>query len=97
MNETQSPSVYLSELTVYASVEVHDPEPFERVIGPGGDEWRSQFYDLHTAEDVIEHFVFNAVRNGVHDISQLEGWADCDHRSVTISIEDTAFSTGARA
>jgi hypothetical protein len=80
-------------LTVYASVEVHDAEPFERVTGPDGDEWRSQFYDLHTAEDVVEHFVFNAVTNGVHDISKLEGWADCDPRAVTIAIEDTAFFT----
>ena len=75
--------------TVYATVTVNDSEPLERVTGTSGDEWRSQFYDLHTEEDVVEHFVFNAITNGVHDISRLEGWADCDPRSVVIEIDDT--------
>lgn len=84
---------YASEMTVYATVTVHDPEAIERVTGPGGDEWRSQFYDLHTADDVIEHFVFNAVTNHVHDISRLDGWADSDPAAVTIEVVDTSFFT----
>ncbi len=76
-------------MTVYATVIVNDREPLDRVVGPGGDEWRSQFYDLHTDEDVIEHFVFNAVTNAVHDITRLEGWADCDPDSIKIEIDDT--------
>jgi hypothetical protein len=83
-----SDRLYLCDVTIAASVTVHDPEPIERVTGPGGDEWRSQFYDLHTAEDVIEHFVFNAIQ-GVHDITKLDGWADVDPAAVTIAIEDT--------
>ena len=84
-----APQKFASIMTVYATVIVHDREPLERVTGPGGDEWRSQFYNLHTDEEVIEHFVFNAVTNGVHDITRLEGWADCDSGAITIEIDDT--------
>jgi hypothetical protein len=84
-----APQKFASTMTVYATVIVNDREPLDRVTGPGGNEWRSQFYDLHTDEDVIEHFVFNAVMNHVHDITRLEGWADCDPAAVTIEIDVT--------
>ncbi len=84
-----TPQKFASTMTVYATVIVNDREPLDRVTGPDGDEWRSQFYDLHTEEDVIEHFVFNAVTNGVHDITRLEGWADCDPDAIKIEIDDT--------
>jgi hypothetical protein len=84
-----APLKFAATMTVYATVIVNDREPLDRVTGPGGDEWRSQFYDLHTDEDVIEHFVFNAVTNHVHDITRLEGWADCDAGAVTIEVDDT--------
>lgn len=80
--------------TVLASVTVRNPDVIERVTGPGGDEWRAQFYPtIETAEDVVEHFAFNAITNGVHDITRLEGWADCAQGDVLIEIEDTYHST----
>lgn len=86
---------FATTMTVYATVLVHDREPLDRVTGPGGDEWRAHFYGLLTDEDVIEHFVYNAVTNGVHDISRLEGWADCDPHSVTIEVDSTDLYTEA--
>ena len=80
--------------TVYVRVEIHNPEVIERVTGPGGDEWRTQFYPtIETAEDAVEHFAFNAITNGVHDISRLDGWADCDESDVLITVENTDFVT----
>lgn len=81
-------------MTVYATVVIEDEEPFDRVTGSGGDEWRSQFYDLHTDDDVAEHAVFNAVTNGVYDISGLEGWADVRPGSVRVEIDDTDVQAG---
>ena len=75
-------------VTAYTTVVVHDPEPFERVVGPEGDEWRSQFYDFWTVEDVAEHLAFNAVTNGITDISRLEGWADCPSQAVVVLVDD---------
>ena len=85
---------YLTTATVYASVEIKNQDVTERVTGTGGDEWRSQFYrTIETAEDVIEHFAFNAITNGVHDITTLDGWADCDPNDAVIEIDDVEFST----
>jgi hypothetical protein len=81
-------------MNVYATVVVEDEEPFERVIGPGGDEWRSQFYDLHTEDEVAEHFVFNAVTNGIYDVSGLEGWADIQPGAVRVEIDDSDVMVG---
>ena len=74
--------------TVYVSVTVNDPEVIDRVCGVGADEWRAQFYDMWSPEEVVEHFAFNAITNGVHDISRLDGWADCDPAAVTIEVEN---------
>ncbi len=76
-------------VTVYATVVVDDPEPFERVTGPDGDEWRSRFYDLYTDADVAEHLAFNAIANRIHDVSELEGWADVQPGLVRVEIDDT--------
>jgi hypothetical protein len=85
---------FATEMTVYATVIVNDPDVIERITGPDGDEWRKQFYPtIETAENVMEHLVFNAVVNGVHDIARLDGWADCDSDAVKVEIDDTAFST----
>lgn len=78
------------EANVLVTVEVRNPDVIERVTGPGGDEWRSRFYRMHTTEDVLQHFAFNAVANGVTDISRLDGWADCDPRDVEIVVESPA-------
>ncbi len=78
--------------TVYITVTIHDKDAVERVTGPGGDEWRSRFYPtVETAEDVAEHFAFNAISNAVHDISRLDGWADLDASAATIEVDDTDF------
>lgn len=48
-----------------------DAEVFQRCIGPNGAEWRSKLYNLPTYESVLEHFAYNAVRNGVTRASSL--------------------------
>jgi hypothetical protein len=87
-------AVYLVETSVYATVTIRNPDVIERVTGPGGDEWRSQFYaTIESDQDVVEHFAFNAITNGVHDITRLEGWGDCDRDDVLIEIDDTTHWT----
>jgi hypothetical protein len=81
----------MSRYRVTTSVEivfdVRNTDATERVTGPGGDEWRSQFYRLHTLDDVLEHWAYNVICNGVFDISLLEGWADLQDADVGIDIE----------
>jgi len=69
------------------TIEVHNPDALERVTGAGGDEWRSQFYRLRTVEDVLEHWTYNRLVNGIEDISRLDGWADLPAAAVQIEVE----------
>jgi hypothetical protein len=59
------------------------PQPDVR----GGSGWRNMLYDLRDESDVIEHWVSNAVRNGVEDASRLDGWADLPVGTVTMLVD----------
>ena len=82
-----SEQVYALSPEVTVTITVHDPDVLNRVLGPEGEEWRSQFYPLHTLDDVLNHLAFNAISNGVSDISRLEGWADLDSTAVTFELD----------
>jgi hypothetical protein len=72
----------------YVEIEINDPDVIERVTGTGGDEWRSQMYQLHTEADVLEHFAHNAVTNGVYRANQLDGWADAKNDAARFQVVD---------
>ena len=62
-------------------------DPFHRVTDPvEGAEFRLTLYDLFTEKDVLDHFTYNAVANGVNDASELDGWADLTPGQVTMDI-----------
>lgn len=77
------------ERAILRCTENHDedgqPQPDER--GSGG--WRNSYYDLRRREDVLDHWTYNAVVNGVRDASELDGWADLERGVVVMSIEGT--------
>ena len=50
------------------------------------DEWRDALYDLPTRESVLEHWAFNAIHNGVRDVSRLEGWGDVADDAVRLRV-----------
>jgi hypothetical protein len=66
-------------------------DPFERVTGPEGDEFRKTLYELRTQEEVLDHWAYNAACNGVTDASELDGWADLEKGQVTM-FPDSAFT-----
>lgn len=87
---------YVVTADATVNVDVHDPDVIERVTGLNGDEWRAQFYEsIKTAEDVVAHFAFNALANGILEVNRLEGWGDVDPDAVVIHIEEIA--TAAKA
>jgi len=75
---------YAVTSTVYATVTINDQRVVERAMTP---EWQSQFYTFADEDEVVEHFAFNAISNGIHDIRRLDGWADCDKTDVLIEID----------
>lgn len=69
------------------SITVNDPDVFERVTGPKGDEWRAQLYNgVHTKEDVLKHLAAAGVMPGAERANQLEGWADLPNDAATMEI-----------
>lgn len=80
---------YTASAEVTVKIEVNDREAIERVTGPGGDEWRSYAYKLYTERDVLEHWAYNAVANGVERVNRLDGWGDMDDDAVRMWIEVT--------
>lgn len=75
-----------SEAEFAVEIEVNNPDVFERVTGPGGDEWRSYAHDLRTKGDVVRHLTFNAVVNGFEQINKLDGWADLPDDACTMVV-----------
>lgn len=73
-------------LSVPVAVRIKGEDAIERITGPGGDEWRSQFYDLHTREDVLNHLAAVCCRTGIEDASRLDGWADLETGVVTMIV-----------
>lgn len=80
---------YLIETHTYVTVEVADDcDAITRVTGEGGDEWRSHYYNFATEQDVLEHFAYNAIANGVEDANRLDGWADLPDGAVTMLVTE---------
>lgn len=73
---------------VEVRITINDPDVIERVTGPGGDEWRSQLYNLYTEKDVLDHLAYNCIANGEQNASRLDGWADLPKEAVEMEIRE---------
>lgn len=72
---------YKFHVTVSCRVEVE----FNASIMPD-DDWRKQFYpSIRRPQDLAEHFAYNAVANGITNLSQLDGFADRNDRLMKIT------------
>jgi hypothetical protein len=78
--------VVKQEVTV--RIEINDPDVIERVTGPGGEEWRSQLYKLHTEADIANHLATACISGGDVNASFLDGWADLPAEAVRMEITD---------
>jgi hypothetical protein len=76
------------EMRATVRIEINDSDVIERVTGPGGDEWRSFLYPLHTREDVLAHLAGCAIRLGVERVNRLDGWADLPDDAATMSVTE---------
>jgi len=84
---SSSGTTYRVSAEVSLEIVVHNPDAIERVTGAAGDEWRSLFYRLETVDHVLQHWTYNALCNGIRDVSLLEGWGDLDATAVTFELE----------
>jgi hypothetical protein len=73
---------FLVEMTVSVELEVAETV-FEQVLT---DEWRGQFYPLHSRDDLVEHLAFNLLKG--HRLSMLDGFANLADDLVVMSSAD---------
>lgn len=69
-------------------ITINDSDVLGRVTGPGGDEWRAFAYPFHSEADVLNHFAYNAVANGVGRCNVLDGWADLPDDAARFDVID---------
>lgn len=89
-------TVYHREALVDVDVTINDRDVIDRCVNNSESQrgdgsmvgWRDQFYNLDTEEKVIDHLVYNAVRNGVERVNRLDGWADLPDDAATMLIID---------
>lgn len=78
--------VTLSAATVEITVAENAPDDvFTRM--ESGD-LPANLYGVMDRDQVLAHWSYNALRNGVTDASALDGWADMDRNMVTFDVTD---------
>lgn len=88
----------MTERVVYVPVEaivkirINNEDAILRATERQGEDAEYFNADL-TAEDIYKHFAYNAVANGMGDVSRLDGWADLTWQEVQMDVIDVEFST----
>jgi hypothetical protein len=68
-------------------VENHNEHGVPVPYGTGQRGWRDVLYNLDTEDKVIDMWVSNALRNGIENASQLDGWADMSPSDVRMTVD----------
>lgn len=85
-------SRYEVETEIVVEIEVHDPDVFDRCFT---EDWQSHYWKVEDRSEVLKHLAFNAVCNGVEDISRLDGWADLPSTAATINVDRSTWYSSA--
>lgn len=76
---------------ILRATENRDEDGNPQAVGSDLGGWQDIMYPLPDADDVLRHWAFNRVANGVSDPSLLDGWADLPAREVTVRIDPWSF------
>lgn len=76
-------------VTVEKSVVVE----FDDRIMPN-DDWRKQFYNIQTPQQLAEHIGYNFVANDIDKLSDLDGFAD--QKDSRAKVEDGSWDVESR-
>lgn len=81
-------------VVVTADVEIEVPDDSTAITRATENTDDFQAYmgsHLATRDQVLEHFAYNCVANGIEDAASLDGWADIDRYSVTMRVTNVEF------
>ena len=73
------------EINGYCIIELDD-----EVIDAVDDNWRANFYNLRTPEEIAAHIAYNILIGGL-DLTALDGWADQSRTGAIIREDDFEF------
>lgn len=73
------------KLMVDAIIELDDA-----VIAAVDSDWRDQFYNLVTPQQIAKHVAYNLIANNAN-LSQLDGWADQPNDYAKLITQDWEF------
>ena len=74
------------EISVQVHILVTDDAPDDLFSRGQDTEWASALYGPMTEQEIVDHWSFNAVTNGILHIDHLDGWADVPAGSVDIEV-----------
>lgn len=75
------------EITIKVLILIDESAPGDVISRCQTEAWRSHFYTLEGTEEIVEHWTFNAVINGVRDVRELEGWGDLEPGMVRLEVQ----------
>lgn len=78
-------STHRVEIRATVLIHVHDDEVFTRIEE---DDFKQSIGTYDSRQEVLEHFAFNAIANGVTDARSLDGWADLSPGVAIMQVED---------
>lgn len=62
----------------------------DAVIAAVDNDWRDQFYNLVTSQQVAKHVAYNLIVNNAK-LSQLDGWADQPDENAKLITQEWEF------
>lgn len=71
-----------------ATISISKDAPTDVVRRYLNEEWASAHYSFDGDDGVYEHWVYNAIVNGITDIAELDGWADVPPGTVQIDLSN---------
>ena len=79
------------EATAYVDVEIADDAPSDVLTRMQDPEHYEGLYGFMNEDQVLDHWVFNCIANGVEDVSRLDGWGDLDRGMVRVVVGNVVF------
>lgn len=78
---------FYTDVEASVTITIQDSAPDDWLSRCFTEEWRESFYRLYDEGDVIDHFSYNAVANGIWSAHELDGWADVKPGSISFAVD----------
>jgi len=85
---TTSNQVHTVTGVAEVEIRISDNAPDDLFTRMESGDLPANLYGTMNEEEVLRHWAYNAIRNGVYDVSNLDGWADMESGIVILDVTD---------